>query len=112
MERQRRGAGLDEPRPELETRARAVRDAAPHLHRHGNLDGGCDRLGDAARELRILHQMRSRAGLRHLAHGAAEVHVDDVRAGGLDHARGVGHRAGSAPKIWIASGCSSPATRR
>ena len=34
MERQRRGARLDEPRAELEARARAVLDAASHLHGH------------------------------------------------------------------------------
>ena len=39
-------------------------------------------------------QCRARAGLRHLADGAAEVDVDDVRAGVLDHARRLGHHAG------------------
>ena len=53
-----------------------------------------DRLDDPAGERRILHQVRAGAGLRHLPHRAAEVHVDDVRAGGLDHPRRVGHRAG------------------
>ena len=94
MERQRRGSGLHEPRAELEAGARAVRDAAPHLHRHGNLDRPGDRFDDAAGERLVLHQMRTGAGLRHLAHRAAEVHIDDVRACGLDHARRVGHRGG------------------
>ena len=40
----------------------------------------------------ILHQVRAGAGLRDLAHRAAEVHVDDVRAGRLDHPCRVGHR--------------------
>jgi hypothetical protein len=34
------------------------------------------------------------AGLRHLADGAAEVDVDDVRAGGLDHLRRFRHHVG------------------
>ena len=80
MERQRRRSRLDEPRPELEARARAVLDAAPHLHRDRDVDRARDRGDDPHRELRILHQMRAGAGLRHLADGAAEVHVDDVRA--------------------------------
>ena len=112
MQRQRRGAGIDEPRPELERAARAVVDAAPHLHAHRHVDRGRDRLGDPARKRLVLEQVRAGARLRHLADGAAEVHVDDVRAGRHDHPRRLGHRAGSAPKIWIASGCSSEATRR
>jgi len=94
MERQGGRSGLDEPRPELEARARAVFDAAPHLDGHGNLDGRGDRLHDSAGELRILHQVGARAGLRHLAHRAAEVHVDDVCAGRLDHPRRIRHRMG------------------
>src|SRR5205823_10381572 len=35
---------------------------------------------------------RPGAGLRHLAHRAAEVHVDDVGPGGLDHPGGLRHR--------------------
>ncbi len=94
MERQRRRARLDEPRPDLETRTRAVLDAAPHLHRDRHVDRACDRGDDAARELRILHQVRARARLRHLLDGTAEVHVDDVRAGGHDHPRCLGHLRG------------------
>jgi hypothetical protein len=36
--------------------------------------------------------VRSGSGLRHLAHRAAEVHVDDVGSGGLDHPPRLGHR--------------------
>ena len=93
VQRQRRGAGLDEPRPELERAARAVVDAAPHLHAHRHVDRVRDGLGDPARERLVLEQVRARAGLRHLADGAAEVHVDDVRAGGHDHPRRLCHRA-------------------
>ena len=40
----------------------------------------------------MLEQVRAGARLRHLADGAAEVHVDDVRPGRLDDARRLGHR--------------------
>src|SRR5581483_6122169 len=43
---------------------------------------------------RILHQVRAGSRLRHLADGAAEVHVDDVRARRLDHPRRLRHRRG------------------
>ena len=45
------------------------------------------------RVVRVVEQRGARAGLRHLADGAAEVDVDDVGAGGLDHPRRLGHRA-------------------
>ena len=60
----------------------------------GQRDRVRDRLDDRARARRLLEAVRARAGLRHLADGAAEVDVDDVRARILDHARGLGHHAG------------------
>ena len=51
-----------------------------------------DRLGDPARQSRLLEQVRARSGLRHLPYRAAEVHVDDVGAGGLHHPRRLSHR--------------------
>ena len=92
MERQRRGAGLDEPRPDLEAGARAVLDAAPHLHRHRQVDRVGDGLDDPARVVGVVEQRRAGAGLRHLPDRAAEVDVDDVGARGLDHPGRLGHR--------------------
>ena len=51
-----------------------------------------DRLDDAGGVLGVVEERGAGAGLRHLAHRAAEVDVDDVGAGGLDHPRGLGHR--------------------
>src|SRR5439155_12650769 len=50
-----------------------------------------DGVDDAARVIGIVEQGCARARLRHLANRAAEVDVDDVRAGRLDHARGLAH---------------------
>ena len=93
MEGQRRGARLDEPRPEVETRSRAVLEASSQLHRHRDVDGLGHRFDDPWGKLAILEQRRPGAGPRHLPHRAAEVEVDDVGAYRLDHACGVGHRA-------------------
>ena len=49
---------------------------------------------DPAGVLGVVEERRARAGLRHLADGAAEVDVHDVRARGLDQARRIGHRVG------------------
>jgi hypothetical protein len=65
----------------------------PHLHRHGQVDRLDDRLHDRARAIRVLQHRRPGARLRHLAHRAAEVEVDEVCPGRLDHPRGLGHRA-------------------
>ena len=92
MERQRRGARLDEPRADLETRPRPVLEPAPHLDRHGDGDGVRDGGHDPAGAVGIVQQRRACAGLRHLLHGAAEVDVDQVGARLLDHARRLGHR--------------------
>ena len=43
------------------------------------------------RAVGVVEQGRAGAGLRDLAHGAAEVDVDDVGAGGGDHPRCLGH---------------------
>jgi hypothetical protein len=91
VQRERGGAGVDEPRPELEAGACAVLEAAAHLHRDRELDGGRDGLDDARGAAGILEQGRARAGLRDLAHRAAEVDVHDVRAGVGDHPRRLGH---------------------
>jgi hypothetical protein len=90
---ERRGARVDQSRPELEACARAVRDPAPELHRHRQVDGLGDCAHQARGKIRVLEQRRpgSRAG--DLLHGTAEVEVDDVRAGRLHHPRGLGHRA-------------------
>ena len=94
MQGERRRTGVDQARPEVEARARAVPDAAPHLHAQGNRDCGRDRLRDATGELGVLEQAGAGARLRHLAHRAAEVHVHDVGARGLDHPGRLGHRSG------------------
>jgi hypothetical protein len=73
----------------------SVSAAAPaHLHGHGHVHGLCDGRDDPRGALGIVEQSRARAGLRHLAHRAAEVDVHDVGAGVLDHPRGFGHQSG------------------
>ena len=49
VQRQRRGAGLDQPRAGGQGVARAVALAAAHLHRHRHVDRAGDGLDDAAR---------------------------------------------------------------
>ncbi len=78
--------------PTVEAGARAVLDAAAHLDRDGQRGRARDRLDEPAGVVGIVEQRRAGAGLRHLLHRAAEVHVDDVRAGGLDHPGRLGHR--------------------
>ena len=92
MEREHGRPRLDEPRPDLEARARAVAQPAAHLHGHRDVDRIRDRGDDAAGEIRVVEQRRPGTGFRHLPHRAAEVDVDEVGAGGLDHARRLGHR--------------------
>ena len=92
MECQRRGARLDEPRADVEARARPVLEPAPHLDRHGDGDGVRDGGHDPARALGIVQQRRACARLRHLLDGATEVDVHQVGAGRLDHPRRLGHR--------------------
>ena len=80
VQRQRRGAGVDEARTDVEAGARAVLEPAAHLHADGEVDGVRDRVDDPARAVGIVEERRAGAGLRHLADGAAEVDVDDVGA--------------------------------
>ena len=75
-----------------EAGARAVLETAAHLHGDGHVHGIRDRGDDLLRPARVVEQRRAGARLRHLAHGAAEVDVDDVRAGLDDHLRGLGHQ--------------------
>ena len=80
-------------RPDLEARAGAVLEPAPHLHRDRDETAPATASTIAQARAGIVEQRGARARLRHLAHRAAVVDVDDVRAGRLDHARGLGHRA-------------------
>ena len=89
-----RGACGNELRADGEAVAGAVAEAAAHLHRNGQVDRVGDRRDDAAGEHRVVEQRRTRTGLRHLAHRAAEVDVDDVRACVFDHSRRFRHRVG------------------
>ncbi len=91
-------AGLDEAWADLEAGAGAVLEPSAHLHGHRDGHGVRDGRDDAARPLGILEQGRSGARLRHLPHGAAKVDVDDVGAGGFDHARRLGHHGGLRPE--------------
>ncbi len=93
VQRQRRRARVDELRADLEARARAVAKPAAHLHADRDVDGVRNRLDDCCRACGLVEQGRTGAGLRHFAHGAAEVDVDEVGARRLDHPRRVGHRA-------------------
>ena len=86
--------GLDEPRADGEAVAGAVPQAAAHLHRDRHVDRSATAETIAAREIGIVEQRRPGARLRHLAHRAAEVDVDEVGTGGLDHPRRLGHRVG------------------
>src|SRR5207247_3628975 len=81
----------DELRPDVETGSRAVREPAAHLHGNRERDRACDGVDDRACAPRLLETVGARARLRHLAHRAAEVDVDDVRPGVLDHAGSLGH---------------------
>ena len=89
---QRGGARTDQPRADDQARPRAVLDASPHLHRYRQRRRPGDCLDEPAGVIGVVEQRRARTGLRHLLDGAAEVDVDDVRARGLDHPRGLGHR--------------------
>ena len=82
----------DEPRADDEAGARPVLDAAAHLHRDRQRRRARDRLDEPAGVIGIVEERGAGAGLRHLLDRAAEVHVDDVRACGLDHAGRLGHR--------------------
>ena len=70
------------------------RTPAPQLHRHGDVDGGGDRLDDAGGAIGVFEQVCAGARPRDLLHRAAEVDVDEVGADRLDHACGLAHRDG------------------
>ena len=91
---ERRRARLDELRADLEARPRAVAQPAAHLHatRAGRPRSATASTIAQARA-GVVEQRRAGAGLRHLAHRAAEVDVDEVGARRLDHPRRVGHHA-------------------
>ena len=91
VESQRLRARLDEPWPDLQAATRAVLQPAAHLDRHGDVDRSGDGVNDPASALGVVEERRAGAGLRHFSDRAAEVDVDDVRARGRDHARGLGH---------------------
>ena len=98
VQRQRRRTRLDEPRPDDQAVARPVAKAAAQLHAHRDVDRLRDRGDDPRGPVGIVEQRRAGTGLRHLPHGAAEVEVDEVCAGGLDHARSLRHRPGLRPE--------------
>ena len=91
VQRQRRGAGLDQAWADVEARPGAVRDAAAHLHGDGQRDRTGDGLDQPAGVIGVVEQRGARAGLGDLLDRAAEVHVDDVGAGRLDDPGGLGH---------------------
>ena len=93
MKRERRCTRLDEARPDRETGAGAVEEPAPHLDGDRDVDRLRDRLDDPAREIRLFEERRPRTRLRDLAHGTAEVDVDDVGARRDDHPRRFAHRS-------------------
>src|SRR5438874_3519753 len=91
MQREGSRACLDEPRADVQAHARPVLDTATHLDADRHRDRRRHRVGDPACEVGVVEQVRAGPGLRHLADGTAEVHVDDVRTGRFDHPGCVGH---------------------
>ena len=78
----RKGHGVDVP---------AV-PAFAEFHGHGHIHGLDDRLNDAPGELGVTHERRTVAAADDLAHRAAHVDVQNVRAGVCQrHGRGLGH---------------------
>ena len=62
------------------------------FHGHGHIHGLDDRLNDAPGELGVTHERRTVAAADDLAHRAAHVDVQNVRAGVRQrHGRGLGH---------------------
>ena len=77
----------------------ALVPAAAHFRRDGHLDGAHDRLGNARGLFGIFHQRAAVAVFDDLAHGAAHVDIQDVRAGNFDrHLRSLGHAVHIAAK--------------
>jgi transcription elongation factor GreA len=87
-----RCARVDQAWADVEGGAGAVVDAPPHLHGHRDRDGACHGVDDAAGAVFVLEERGTGTRLRHLLHRAAEVDVDEVGSGVLDHARRLGHR--------------------
>ena len=78
----RKGHGVDVP----------TVPAFAEFHGHGHIHGLDDRLDDAPGELGIAHECRTVAAADDLAHRAAHVDVQNVRAGVCQrHGRGLGH---------------------
>ena len=70
----------------------ALVPAAAHFRRDGHPDGAHDRLGDARGLFYVAHQGAAVTIFHDLAHRAAHVDVQNVRAGDLNrHLRGLGH---------------------
>jgi hypothetical protein len=113
---ERPGTGLHQTGADGEAGAGAVLETAPHLHGDGHVNGICDRGDDPFRPARVVEQRRAGAGLRHLAHGTAEVDVDDVRAGLHDHPCRLGHqcrfRAEDLNGEWMLVGCDPQVAER
>ena len=78
----RKGHGVDVP----------TVPAFAEFHGHGHIHGLDDRLDDAPGELGVTHERRTVAAADDLAHRAAHVDVQNVRAGVCQrHGRGLGH---------------------
>ena len=111
-----RRARLDEARADGEAVARAVPQAAAHLHRDRHVDRLRNGGDDPAGEIGVVEQRRPCAGLRHLAHGTAEVDVHEVGSGGLDHPGGLRHRIGpraeDLDREGVLVGCDSEIAER
>ena len=93
MERQGSRAGIDQPRPHRQARARAVLEPAPQLDGHRHRNGRRHGLDDSAGPIGLVEKCRPGSGLCHLLDRAAEVDIDDVRAGFLDHRGGIRHHS-------------------
>ncbi len=83
-------------------RSRAVREpfskSSAHLHRDRHVDRVDHRPGQATGEVVLLQRAGSGSGLGDLAHGAAEVDVDDVGARSDHHLGRLGHPLGLGAK--------------
>ena len=81
VQRQRRGAGLDEPRARRRgSRASRLRCRGASSPRPAAATAPATAVDDPRRMVGVVEERRAGAGLRHLADGAAEVDVDDVGA--------------------------------
>ena len=92
VERQRRRAGVDERRADVRHAREPFSRPRRIFTETGTSTASATAATIAARPVGVVEQGRARAGLRHLAHRAAEVDVDDVGAGVLDHPRRLRHQ--------------------